>query len=233
MVSQFLRNESLVGQLYEIIKTANEELVIISPYINLSGRAERALKAAAKGATKVTIISRKETGKSVSKDDAARFDDFVKLGFDVFLVERLHAKLYFNESRGILASVNFNKSSQDNSEEIGILSLSSSMMSEFKAYRDDLIEISEEKWMLEVEEEPQPKAPEDNFGYCIRTGKKIPFNLEKPYTDKSYAIWSRWKDITYEEKFCHFTGESSDGKTCFHTPILRKNWAAAKKKHNL
>ena len=80
----------------------------------------------------------------------------------------------------------------------------------------------------------KPKcASEDNLGYCIRTGKKIPFNLEKPYTDKSYAIWSKWKDITYEEKFCHFTGETSDGETCFHTPILRKNWAAAKKKHNL
>ena len=233
MVSQFLRNESLVGQLYEIIKTANEELVIISPYINISGRAERALKAAAKRATKVTIISRKESGKSVSKDDAARFDDFVKLGFNVFLVERLHAKLYFNESRGILASVNFNKSSQDNSEEIGILSLQSSMMSEFKTYRDDLIEISEEKWALEVGEEPQSKASDDNLGYCIRTGKKIPFNLDKPYTDKSYSKWSEYQDITYEEKFCHFTGESSGGGTCFRTPILRKNWDAAKEKHNL
>lgn len=231
MVTQFLRNEQLVGQLYQIIKNARKELVIVSPYIDVSVRFNNALKAAEKNNVKVTIISRKETAKNVSKDDASRFDDFVKRGFEVYLVERLHAKLYFNETQGITASVNFNKSSQDNSEEIGIFTIDDSIIGQYRSYRDEMIEISDQKWT--VGEEPKSDTADDNLAYCIRTGKKIPFNLEKPYTDKAYASWSKWKNITYEEKFCHFTGESSDGETCFHTPILRKNWNAAKAKHKL
>jgi hypothetical protein len=65
------------------------------------------------------------------------------------------------------------------------------------------------------------------IGYCIRTGVKIPFNPEMPYCEKAYASWSRYQDPTYPEKFCHYSGE--EGETSMEKPILRKNWATAKK----
>ena len=64
-------------------------------------------------------------------------------------------------------------------------------------------------------------------GYCIRTGIQIPFNPEMPYSEKAFASWSRYKDPTYPEKFCHYSGET--GETSMEKPILRKNWATAKK----
>ncbi len=68
-------------------------------------------------------------------------------------------------------------------------------------------------------------------GYCIRTGKKIPFNISKPLSPAAYETWILFEDVYYPEKFCHFTGEQSNGETCFITPILKKNWKKAREVH--
>lgn len=73
----------------------------------------------------------------------------------------------------------------------------------------------------------------DNLGYCIRTGKKIPFNIEKPLDYESYKMWNKYGDPNYPEQFCHFSGEPSNGETSVNKPILKKNWNKAKKKYNL
>jgi hypothetical protein len=66
------------------------------------------------------------------------------------------------------------------------------------------------------------------LGYCIRTGKRIPFNPKHPMSADAYANWMQFKNQDYSEKFCHFSGEASYGETTFAKPILRKNWKAAK-----
>ncbi|TDG35951.1 hypothetical protein EZJ43_11415 [Pedobacter changchengzhani] len=65
-------------------------------------------------------------------------------------------------------------------------------------------------------------------GYCIRTGVEIPFNLEKPFSLPAFKSWETFKNLDYKEKYCHFSGEKSDGQTSFKAPILRKNWKNAK-----
>jgi phosphatidylserine/phosphatidylglycerophosphate/cardiolipin synthase-like enzyme len=65
-------------------------------------------------------------------------------------------------------------------------------------------------------------------GYCIRTGAEIPFNLEKPYCFKAYTSWVQFSNRDYPEKYCHFSGEESNGDTTFATPILKKNYRKAK-----
>lgn len=65
-------------------------------------------------------------------------------------------------------------------------------------------------------------------GYCIRTGVEIPFNVEKPMCYDAYKSWSKYGDPDYAEKFCHFSGEPSNGETSVSKPILHKNWKKAK-----
>jgi PLD-like domain len=72
-----------------------------------------------------------------------------------------------------------------------------------------------------------PKKKE-TMGYCIRTGVKIPFNPDRPLSDKAFKSWSKFKDKDYAEKYCHYSGESSNGETYFGKPILKKNWSKAK-----
>lgn len=66
------------------------------------------------------------------------------------------------------------------------------------------------------------------MGYCIRTGVSIPFNPSNPLSETAYKNWSKFSNKEYPEKYCHFSGEESNGETSFSKPILRKNWKKAK-----
>jgi len=77
------------------------------------------------------------------------------------------------------------------------------------------------------------KGINESFGFCIRTGKEIAFNLEKPMTIEAYKMWSKFKDADYPEKYCHFSGELSNGKTSLNKPILNQNWKKAQEKYNI
>lgn len=61
-------------------------------------------------------------------------------------------------------------------------------------------------------------------GFCIRTGKQIPFDVKHPFSPEAHASWSRFKKEDYPEKFCHYSGEPSNGETSFKRPVLSKNW---------
>jgi hypothetical protein len=65
-------------------------------------------------------------------------------------------------------------------------------------------------------------------GFCIRTGKPIPFDLSKPMTQSAFESWSKFMDYSYKEKYCHFSGEVSNGHTSFKKPILAENYKKAK-----
>ena len=65
-------------------------------------------------------------------------------------------------------------------------------------------------------------------GYCIRTGVPIPFNVQDPMCPDAYRTWCKFGDPDYAERFCHFSGEPSNGETCVSRPILRKNWKRAR-----
>ena len=73
----------------------------------------------------------------------------------------------------------------------------------------------------------------EQCGFCIRTGKEIQFNVEKPFTNESFQSWSKFSNEEYPEKFCHFSGEKSNGETSKSKPILKNNWKKAKEVHNL
>lgn len=66
-----------------------------------------------------------------------------------------------------------------------------------------------------VKEEAPPK-----FGYCIRTGVQIPFNPKQPMSKEAYWSWAEYKNYNYSEKYCHKTGELSNGKTSMRNPVL-------------
>lgn len=59
------------------------------------------------------------------------------------------------------------------------------------------------------------------WGYCIRTGQKIPYNENKPMSLEAYIVWAQWEDFDYKESFCHKTGKPSYGKTSMRNPVLR------------
>ncbi len=73
----------------------------------------------------------------------------------------------------------------------------------------------------------QLKLDTKKIGYCIRTGNEIEFNIMMPLSEKAFKNWEKYSDENYPEKFCHFSGEPSNGETSFAKPILHKNWKKA------
>ena len=57
-------------------------------------------------------------------------------------------------------------------------------------------------------------------GFCIRTGKQIPFNPTRPLCYEAYQSWSSFENWNYPEKYCHRTGKPSNGRTSMSNPIL-------------
>ena len=67
------------------------------------------------------------------------------------------------------------------------------------------------------------KSSTSTTSYCIRTGERIPFNVEKPLWYKAYQVWAKTNNKNERENFCHFSGEPSNGETSVSNPILEKN----------
>lgn len=57
-------------------------------------------------------------------------------------------------------------------------------------------------------------------GYCIRTGKPIPFNPARPYSESAFQSWVQFGNADFPEQFCHKSGKPSYGKTSMNKPIL-------------
>ena len=73
----------------------------------------------------------------------------------------------------------------------------------------------------------EPKARNQNYnrnnqelGYCIRTGVRIPFDPSRPFSYEAYQSWVIFENWDYPEKYCHKTGKYSNGRTSMANPIL-------------
>ncbi len=59
-------------------------------------------------------------------------------------------------------------------------------------------------------------------GHCIRCGKRIPLDPDKPLCTDDYRSWNRYKNFDHEEKFCHQCGEEHE--TSMARPLCRRCW---------
>lgn len=270
-MAEFVKGNQLNAELEKIFDNANEQLVIISPFIKLHSRFVDVLKSKKENnKLKITIVFGKNEdniSKSFNEEDFEFLKDFPNI--EIKYEPRLHAKYYASESAALLSSMNLYDYSQNHNIEFGILtkvtivgSLTGSLLGDsidadafnyfdqvvtnsktlYKKtpqYEDKLmgltrkythsnIEKDDLSTLLNVKVSNQKSNKESYMGYCIRTGEQIPFNPYRPLSDKAYESWSRYKDRDYKEKFCHYSGEPSNGETSFSKPILKKNWSKAK-----
>ncbi|MFA5971926.1 MAG: phospholipase D family protein [Lentimicrobiaceae bacterium] len=80
----------------------------------------------------------------------------------------------------------------------------------------------EQKNTPSVKPKPQSQV---QTGYCIRTGKPIPFNPSQPFCYEAYQQWAQWGNPDYRESYCHRTGQPSNGKTSKNNPILNNSYS--------
>ena len=80
-------------------------------------------------------------------------------------------------------------------------------------------------------ESRRPKNYE--FGYCIRTGVRIPFDLQMPYCPEAYAEWKKYERPDWKERYCHYSGQLSNGLTSLRHPVLPEYESRAAEKQKV
>jgi len=245
-MAKFINTRKAVSEIEELIKNAGERLILISPYLKLS-KDFKELLTYRNGKDKITTVI---FGKQELNPDEMKFLQglrFVILKYN----EDLHAKCYVNDNKMVITSLNLYEFSMANNKEMGVL-IDKNDPADTPLFEDAFNEveyITATSQNFELNSTKPTYVKQENIkitknksnsvenkkhnGFCIRTGVEIPFNIEKPLSYDAYKRWNEYGDPDYPEKFCHFSGEPSNGDTSVNRPILNKNWKRAKEIFNL
>lgn len=241
-MAKFLNTTGVSYHLEELIKGTKDRLILISPYLQLTDRIKEHLS---------NLNIQKRDIRIVYRENKLQLEENnwleSQIGVRTSICKNLHAKCYLNENEAIITSMNLYEFSQQNNNEMGIYISKAQDPELYDATFEEvqrLLTISEEirVTVKKVTADTPPKTEKKNLevphlntksqgkqtGYCIRTGVSIPFNVEKPMSYEAFKSWSKYSDPDYAEKFCHFSGEPSNGETSVSRPILKKNWKKAK-----
>ena len=114
-MAKFLNTSAVNYYLEELIKNAQERLVLISPYLKVNDRIRELIEDKNRLKIDIRIIY----GKSELRPDEIAWLkslDFVRISF----CQNLHAKCYLNEKEVIITSLNLYDFSQVNNNEMGV-----------------------------------------------------------------------------------------------------------------
>jgi RNA polymerase-binding transcription factor DksA len=240
-MAKFINTRKAVAEIEDLIRNAEEKLILISPFLKLA-KDFKELLTYRDSKEKITHIV---FGKQELNPDEMKFLQGLR---SVYLKynENLHAKCYLNDNKMIITSLNLYEFSMANNKEMGVL-IEKNDPVDAALFEDAMKEVdyifkTSEKFefgnLKEAKDNDKKKTKKDDSvdskkGYCIRTGVEIPFNVEKPFCYEAYKDWSKDEDEENPEMYCHFSGEFSPGETSYSKPILKKHWKKAKEVHNL
>ncbi len=194
-LAEFIYDEQIESAIIDVISGAEEYLVLVSPYNAYSPDLSDAVKRASEKEVRIIAVCRKDMRKKESTHLNWLKSD---LGARVHLVERLHAKIYLNESAGIVTSMNLIEGSAKRSKEIGFRINDEAMLRSIKEYvLERLVR-----------------------GFCIRCREEIPYNSKNPLCPKCLYDPDRLSDPNLERDYCHHCGEER-ANISFTKPLCR------------
>lgn len=177
-LAKFLNTTATSYHLEELIKSAKDRLILISPFLKINERIREMLE----DKNRLKIDTRVIYGKNeLHPDESSWLNElsYVRTSF----CKNLHAKCYLNEEQCIITSLNLYEFSQVNNHEMGILL---SRTSDADLYRDaaeeaqriirssEEVRISVEKVAREEETTPDdPKPASQSGGYSKLTIAKL------------------------------------------------------------
>lgn len=169
-----LPSHKISGVLFDIIHEAKQELVLVSPYVNLTywKQLATALTAARDRNVRIDFYIRHEPGNVVSKEQVEA------LGITPHLVANLHAKFYHNENSGLLTSLNLLGVSNSNSIEIGCQLETTEEVNELRRFVQQ---------HLAPQEAMKPPSEEDKYLISVPFGQALADYLEENVDPRSHV----------------------------------------------
>lgn len=115
-MAKFLNTHLAYGEIEKITANANRDLVLISPYIQISSQFLERLKDVDRKNFKIILVCREEDLKGEEKINLRLLKNL-----ELRYLKDLHAKCYYNEESMVITSLNLYDYSQQNNHEMGIL----------------------------------------------------------------------------------------------------------------
>lgn len=223
-INNILTIHQIPGSVIDLIDESEEYCFLITPYFKPWQLLYRALDKAAMKNKKIVFIFRAENG--ITQEMAFVHEEF---GHDIVLVDRLHTKLYLNENKVIISSMNLYDNSKENNYEVGyifkgkshsrkfkeriidndILSLEPAVILEGRYFESLRKENNEKSFNGYKRNDNNSKKVSEDVGYCIRCRSRINKNPHYPLCPDCYNIWSNFSNPNYTENYCHFCGEEA------------------------
>jgi hypothetical protein len=242
-MAKFLDGSGSYAAITEIIKNAEEELFIITPYLKIPIQTQNYIKTTDNKNINFTLISRTDT--ELMNSDIIFLNELVSAR--ILVCDNLHTKCFLNEREGLITSMNLHQHSQTHNWEMGIKFSENDDSSIYYEARKEIKRIEEhsrnnplikrnqdKKQPTDYKPKPviKPKeAPKRGIGdkvldlvlgeqaYCIRCGEPLrKYDLEHPLCEDCYASWIRHNNPKYQEKYCHACGEKKN-KISYEKPI--------------
>ncbi|HET8686256.1 MAG TPA: phospholipase D-like domain-containing protein, partial [Methanosarcina sp.] len=214
---EFLDTNATSSEISKMISSSKEKLYMVSPYLQMSDKIKILIQQAENVSPDIDI---KVLYRS-DKDDKLNDKDMNFLikqlnNANIYSLDNLHAKCYLNEDTAIITSMNLYQHSQENNWEMGIKIDKSSdpalyadtirhvslLFNASRKYEKKLIDFSRARKKIKK----AGKIAIPNSCYCIRCGKGINYDMDKPLCPTCYKSWSKYTDKFYQEKYCHYCG---------------------------
>ena len=220
-MAKFLTTTGISYRLEEIIKTAEERLVLISPFLRVNERIKELLEDKDRLKMDVRVIY----GKNQLQPEENNWLESMA-SIRTSYCKNLHAKCYLNENEALLTSMNLYEFSQVNNNEMGILisrEEEPDLYGEVWKEAQRIVRVSDEIRVTVETVGPAEDEEERQSGFCIRCKALIALNPAQPYCSPCFRSWNRYKNEKYEEDYCHICGEehkTTKSKpaclTCYH-----------------
>lgn len=184
---KFITTQGINYYLYELIKNACKEIILITPYAKINTRLYELLKDKKNLGVEITFVCRLDDLKDQEKSILSECVTQIKNR------NNLHAKCYISENEAIISSLNLYEYSQVNNDEMGIL-----VKNNHEIYKDiwqDAMRISNNS---DVIVEPVSKY-ENNKGLVIEN--PIPHPNSNIVTGKvrEVNVRGKFRDVILED----------------------------------
>ena len=220
-MAEFLTTTGVSYRLEEIIKSATERLVIISPFLRVNERIKELLEDKDRLKIDVRVIY----GKNELQPEENNWLESMT-SIRTSFCKNLHAKCYLNENEALLTSMNLYEFSQINNNEMGLIvarEKEPELYNEILQESMRIVRVSEEirvtvarveatedgkgpSGAQKTERKPRPNLETPKDGFCIRCKAGLSADPTQPYCKRCYASWRRYENKEYEEKHCHMCG---------------------------
>lgn len=117
----------------DLVLDAQKEIILLSPWIELTGHQEDVFKNASKKGINITLLSRKPKPQNLEQNEA--IERFQQIGAQVFFDDKLHAKMMLIDREvALVASSNIIPTSMTKNHELGILTINEEVLEDLIGY---------------------------------------------------------------------------------------------------